>query len=267
MDGISGTASRARDYSYEELQEMQKDTSTSDIMNQARKDAGLKDKATLRGDDKTAKELAAEHKEGHEGTHAALTTGELAAHLLPEVIEHGAVGAGAAMLAPAVSTLSNLYHIKKAIEQGDERMHAHEKDETRMALHGALDLPKGFKEQEASRCNASTSTRGTRMKVIEELDGKDRKYKAALQMHCDRGQHAALEILKSGAVKPGMTSEMLLKERPHMAAAYKQDAAFRAGFDGILWAKVNSPKEFEASVKSLGERDAAYAKNHIRVQG
>lgn len=263
MDRISGSGSRSQDYSYEELQELQKDTSTRDIMAKARKDAGLKEEAPLRGNDKSARELEAEHKAEHLGEETAEMTGELAVHHAPEVLEFGMSGALAAIAAPLVSGAELAGKVHRSWVQGQERKEATEKDETRIAMHGVLDLPKGFKAQEAARCVANTSTTSTRMKVIEELDGKDSKYKAVLQMHCDRGMHAAFEMLK----KPGMTSEQFLTSHPNLAAAYKEDAAFRAGFDGLLWAKQNSSQDFDVAVKSLAARDVAYTKNHLRVQG
>lgn len=172
-------------------------------------------------------------------------------------------GAFAAIAAPLVSGAQLARKVHESWLQGQERKEASAKDETRIAMHGVLDLPEGFKTREAARCIENTSTTSARMKVIGELDGKDSKYKAVLQMHCDRGMHAAFEMLK----KPGMTAAQFFEEHPNLAAAYKEDAAFRAGFDGLLWAKQNSAPEFDRAVKSLAARDVAYTKNHLRVRG
>ncbi|MFO0663593.1 MAG: hypothetical protein U0174_06555 [Polyangiaceae bacterium] len=270
MDGISASsASRARDYDFDEVEALRKDDSTSDIMNKVRHDADAnytKD-VFIRGDDKSSKELREEFR--NELTeHAAETAGHLALHQVPELVEAGIVAGAATSAAVVIGGVAIGAAFLHAVEQGEKVNAARDKDESRLAMLASLHLPKGFMTQEGNRCDvASNNGKAGRYLILEALEGKDHKYKAVLQMHCDRGQHAALEVLKSGTFKPGMSAEQLLKERPNVYAAYAKDAAFRAGFDGLLWAKQHDPAEFDAAVKALGSRDAAYAKNHVRVQG
>ena len=277
MDGISASSSRSKDYSFDgaELDELHKDRSTAEMMDIVRKDAGYTQAGTIHGDDKSSKELKEEYKskEAHEGPcDVAKDIGRHAGlHVAEHALFHVGARAAAGLVLAAGPLLMGTHLVKKAnegISHKEALVAALNRDEARLAMMAKLDLPKGFMTKEVERCEAASANgKAGRFKLQEQLDGKDQNFKPVLQMHCDRGQHAALDVLKSGVFKPGMTSEALLKERPNIAAAYKQDAAFRAGFDGLLWAKANSPKEFEAAVQSLGARDAAYAKNHIRVQG
>lgn len=71
--------------------------------------------------------------------------------------------------------------------------------------------------------------------------------------------HAALDCRASGVSK-----EQFLKANPKVADACAKDAAFREGFDAIMWC---GDQNLAETKKALESRDARYACANVAVRG
>lgn len=75
--------------------------------------------------------------------------------------------------------------------------------------------------------------------------------------------NAARDLCRSG-----MDVESFLKATPRAAESYKNDAAFREGFDAYLFAKAKLPSAESRELDArLDERDGWYAQSRIDFRG
>lgn len=239
---------------------------TSAILVKAQKDVGAESAVSVRGDDKTMREVKAEQKAFHLDAHTALEAAHLAAEGLHLVESHavetllfttseGAGLAGAAGLAQvatgtmltgggAVVALGlGIYGLNEAHVRGEEQAEALTKDEVHVAMLTQLALPQGFKTEEfAKRDTAGKGSQSLVMKMAGAFAGKDRALVATLQSHADKGTRAASDMIAMGVGK-----EVFLRANPRVAEAYAEDPAYRAGFDALVWSKDHdAPEAFEA---------------------
>ncbi len=59
-----------------------------------------------------------------------------------------------------------------------------------------------------------------------------------------------------------------LTANPALKAKYDSDAAFKTGFDSLVWAKQRGAEaDYEATIQHLDARDARYVQHHIQYRG
>jgi hypothetical protein len=259
VSGVSG--SRTRPFSEDEIQEMQKDQSTSAIVNKARRDAGFKEAdVTVRGDDKTLNEVLHDR-------HTHIAPGEAAAGVVHGVEVAEAIGvathtAHALGRAPifvsavvmAAAGPANMYEMEKtklAMKNGATR------DQLHAAILDRLAVPDGFRKQEMKRLDVSMTNQGAAKKISDQFVFADHALGATLQLHCDQGMHAAQRMTA------GQTKDEFLKANPEVAKRYADDVAFHNGFDAMVWAKKDSPETLAATIAQLKSRDAFYDQAHV----
>lgn len=269
---VNGVTSGNRPFTHEEEELMKLDPSTSTVMNKVRNDAGHDGGLKLRGDDRSLREVKDEQKT-HGGVagavsmtttaHAGLEMAEI--HAVEAFVTKTApralgIGAGGIILGSVAELGAGIYHLAEAHAQGKELANTIAKDELHVALLTQLDLPDGYKQGQFER--RDTAGRGAQSdvsKMTTQFATKDKPLVAILQLHADRGMNAARDLISSGQSK-----EDFLKANPKIAEAYASDAAFRDGFDAMVWAKDNqSPEQVKDLCKKLDERDARYSQAHV----
>ncbi len=245
----SGTNTR---FSPEEEEALRKDDSTSKSLNDARRKAGQKgDDVAVRGDDNTlAHEL--EHKKTH------LSVGKAALAAIDGLHLFGAVGtlphvfhSPAAIVAAGVATLAGIHvAMWEMQDQKDGLRDAATRDVLHAGMLMSLELPKGFVDQETSKLGVGTTGQAPAKKVSDQIIGTP--LGATMQRHCDEGIRAAQ--------KYGDPSHPAIAER------YKSDAAFRAGFDGLMWAEKHNPADAKQLKDDVEMREQHYAAAHVQLR-
>jgi hypothetical protein len=61
----------------------------------------------------------------------------------------------------------------------------------------------------------------------------------------------------------GLAKEAYLAAHPDVAKRCAEDPAFKAGFDGVVWAKQRGPDTYDAVIKDLEARDVRYEQAHV----
>ncbi|MBX3190323.1 MAG: hypothetical protein KF819_25210 [Labilithrix sp.] len=273
MDRINSCSQRERHFSPEEEKELERDMSTSQILNKVRKDASAgSEYVEVRGDDKPWRTVKNDQKM-HVGVLGGLSLGHTAIEAIHiaeiHAVESAVVAAGAAGGAVAVGGgavagfalgVAEWHH---AYLNGKEQHAALVKDEMRVAMLTHLDLPQGYKtEQFKERDQAGRTSDSTVQKMATPFATTDKSLIATLQLHADRGMNAARDFLASGWSK-----DQFMNAHPDVAKAYARDAAFHDGFDALVWAKKQKgPEVYDQAIKKLEERDCWYAASNITPQ-
>lgn len=121
----------------------------------------------------------------------------MAAHQLPELLE----GTAGAMLAPALFAYHGVENLSTSWKRGDALAEAHAKGGMHRGTVAALDLPQRFKNVEANRWKEGVGgDRSTAAQVGARLEVFDRDKAAVLQLHADRGMHAAQSLIERGLI-------------------------------------------------------------------
>jgi hypothetical protein len=273
----SGKTTEANRYEDDELRSLKgnEGRSTSAAMNQLGGHAGLTQKYTLRGDDKSERQIKAEHQNekaihgpGDVAKEIVSEGGlELAEHLAEHALEHvGDVGGRAAfgLLVLPVSLAKSQYDMLKEVAEdskvGHERAHAMTRDTMHAVLLSNLNgLPTEFAQAELAKYPDSVKGSNLALKMNKALgnDG-DHAAMALCQLHCDQGMNAARAMCDAGLAK-----ETYLAAHPDVAKRCAEDPAFKAGFDGVAWAKQKGPDAYGAVIKDLEARDVRYEQAHV----
>lgn len=249
MSGIEGVGGRVRFTSEE-------DETTKAIVERDTKVA-------INGNDKTWSQV-----KGHQqGAIESLWNGRGSLeHTVTEITEMSEAAEGGAEGAIAGSVLGLWLGIHELIEahaKGDEQNVALRKDYAHVAVLGSVDLPACYKAKrfEKDFAHVSRATNSEAFKMTEKL-AADTKGRALLQLHADRGMHAAKDLMLSKT-----TVESFLKANSKVAQQYQKDAAFREGFDAYVFTKANgSAREVAAMEAGLVKRDAWYAADNVSIR-
>lgn len=274
MNGTCGVnGSRERHFTPEEDAALKKDESTSAVANEARRRAGSKEgDVTVRGDDRTLDQVLDTQKDfGHINKVEAAAAGVHGADVAVGVVApHAASRAGMAAIAAAEIGLAAGGAVLGVIAAHANMIHMeHTKAErkegaTRDQLHGAiawtLDIPNGFKNEEAKRLGITLAAHGPAVKIGQQFT---KAQDATLQMHCDKGMHGAREMIASGQSK-----EAFLASHPTIMERYDADPAYRYGFDSLVWSKSqpDGGATYKEQVDKLQTRDGWYAQSCISIR-
>ena len=253
MSEVGGVGAR-RHFSADEEEALRRDESTNGIV---KRDA--KTNVDISGTDRSWVATKHHQQSPMDNKMAVLDIGHVAFEGLEiaGVVHLGAAGPIGGMLA---GIALGSHGLVEAHAKGDEQARALAKDNAHVALIGALDLPESYKAArlDGEYKHVAKETSSPAFKMTEAIC-RDKKGLATLQLHADRGMNAARDLSCSG-----MTKEAFLEANPKVAESYKNDAAFREGFDAYLHAKAHLPpgkmKELE---NKLNERDGWYAQSQV----
>jgi hypothetical protein len=265
------TGTRTKHFTAEQEDELRHDAPTTTVLSKARSSAKVGGNEEIRGDDLCWKELKA-HQHEEAGWVLAFHTGHAAIeglHFLEVPRVETALGAHpvlATVLVAGVGSVGGMalgiHEIYEAHEKGKALASAISKDQAHVALVGTLELPAAYKAQRyAAYPEVERGDNGAAAKMMMALRANPDGV-AKLQLHADRGMHAATEMLSSG-----QTKETFLRSNPKVAEAYAKDSAFKEGFDALVWAKgQKDPSVYETIRKGLEERDAWYGQAQVSVR-
>lgn len=255
---------RQEDFQPEEVDAMRRDASTSETLNKVRYDAGLRSPAVgVRGDDKTNAELKKEW-EAHD---IPMAGGHVAAEQIFAIAEGTILEIGS----PLLMAVGFGYELHETEKRADALRTNNERGAMHLAMLTALELPQGFKNVEVGKWKDSgTGFQSGAVKLGTTLETRDKKEAALLQLHADRGMNAAKSLGDAKVVTRDGDLEQAkraLDANPQLRAKYDADAAFRAGFDAVVWSLRNDQAAYDDTIAKLGARDARYAQHQIALRG
>lgn len=254
--GIPG-ARYGLDMSFDDREKIERDASTEQILNEAAKRAGLTTGVHVTGDDVTYNETKAEQAPWKKldinsvGTsaEAIMKLGEAA-----EVFAEGTVGAAALELGGMVLEPAMAGHdLVQAWLDGDERKDALAKDMMHVALITNLKVPDSYKNEELAKRPQITGRWDAPSQIVSEKLAQHPEMKIILQLRCDEGMHTAIDVMNSG--RP---LQEYLKLHQDVSQRYHLDAAFRTGFDAMMWSKEQGTQEYQSTLKDLHSRDVRF---------
>jgi hypothetical protein len=252
MSGIEGVGGRVRFTSDE-------DEATRNIVERDTK-------VGISGNDKTWSQTKAEHQTHvgiWEGAHVAVDTFEAAKAAEAIHIEGRLLATCAGAGAPVAALAIGVHEFIEMHDKRDAQKAALQKDNAHVALVGTLDLPGCYKTKrfEKDFAHVSREANSEAFKMTEKV-AADPKGCALLQLHADRGMHAAKDLMLSKA-----SVESFLKSNPKVAEQYQKDAAFREGFDAYLFTKANgSAQDIGTMEAGLVKRDGWYGADHVSIR-
>lgn len=257
ISGVSGNG--AARFSREEEDALQKNESTSGLLNKAKSAAGQRDgDVAVRGDDVTLDE----HLRGYK-THVPIgETGSAAVHAveIATALKLIKLGAGASVALPAAAWVATQVALAEMQNEKDGRKAIATRDVMHAALVQSLDVPQGFRDSEISRLGVTMSAQSPAKKIADQIAMNDGA-RATLQLHCDQGMNEA-----RGMIDAGIDKTAFLKANPKIAERYGSDAAFKNGFDAMVWAKNESPATYADTVAKLESRDARYSASQVQYR-
>lgn len=254
--GIPG-ARYGLDMSFDDRAKIERDASTERILNEAAKRAGLTTGVHVTGDDVTYAETKAEQRPWQKLDINSVGTSASALMKLGEAFEvfgEATVGAAALELGGIVLEPAMAGHdLVQAWLDGDERKEALAKDMMHVALLVNLNVPEDYKAAELAKRPEVTGRWDAPTQIVGEKLSQHPEMKIILQLRCDEGMHAAVDVVSSG--RP---LQEYLKQHPDVSERFHLDAAFRTGFDAMMWSKEQGAQQFQSTVKDLHSRDVRF---------
>jgi hypothetical protein len=270
INRTDGGITRSNTYTDDEIRRLHgaEDLRTNTAINRIGGHAGLTQTYHLRGDDQTTREIKEAHQR-HIAEEWGLVLGEeglIEGGL--HVVDHGAAKGASLPLLP-FQLLKAGYEMTKAVAEDNEVRHklaaANTKDKMHIIILENLNgLPTGYVEKELSRYPQDEKDSNLVHEMRRTLGRNgDHQMMAVIQLHCDEGMHAARRMYEAK-----LEPKAFLENDPEIAKLRAEDPAFKAGFDGLVWAKTQGgPAVFDAALKDLGERDVRYASAHVTLRG
>ena len=263
--GDVGGISNGNHYSDRDIDALQgnEKVSTNAAINRVANHAGASEIHVLHGRDATVGEIRGEHRDEVMKDGLMDDAKEVAQMGTEHLLEHfemaGAADVSAIML--PVSTIAGTLEMMKKV--GEDGIIGHERAEAmpREAMHalilGCLNgLPQGYVDDERSRLSNDAKDGSFTREMSRQLGRRDNPMMAIMQLHCDQGMNAARAMFDAG-----QNPLEYAKSHPDMAKRFSQDAAFRRGFEGAVYAHEHG--QYEQTMKALDARDARYDAHHI----
>jgi len=260
MGDVNGI-SKGNYYSDRDIDALQgnEKVSTNAAINRVANHAGATEIHVLHGRDRTEGEIRSEHRDAVAKEWAITDLAELKDMAVEHVVEHVTEAEVGVLLLPGTLVKAS-YEMMKAVGEdgivGHERAEAMPRDAMHLMIVGCLNgLPQGYVDGERARLSNSKTDSFVR-EMSRQLGRNDNPMMGIMQLHCDQGLNAA-RVMYSANKSP---SEYLAAN-PDVAKRYTHDAAFRAGFDGAVFAHDNG--QYANVMKALDERDARYTAHHV----
>jgi len=254
--------------SHEDRELLEKKGSTENLLNGAAQRCGKIERAEhidVHGDDASFREVKEGQRPWADPVHTsgslgpgAVTTGYDVAELFAEKALEHALGAAAnwmPVVGMAVEIKETIQALPEAWERGDRQHEALLQDAAHLAvIETVAGLPEGYrKEQESRRAEAYAGGRSSApWQAIQTALIAEKGAVPLLQLRTDEGMKVAEDVVRFGH------DPMTHLKDSGLAGRYLNDAAFRAGFDAVLWARQRGPEELTKALGSLHDRDARF---------
>lgn len=267
VDGVAETTtmtlSIGNDYNKREIDNLagNERVSTDAAVNELANHAGVTSHYTLRGDDKTERQIKAEH--GGHYLVRSLGTAEPALEEGGEAILEHLTHVGEPVLLPLTLVTEQLKMMKEVGEDGitgHERAEAFTKDQLHVYVLGNLaGLPKDYQMEQLAKYPEMAKSSNLQTTLNKNLghDG-DHQLMALVQLHCDEGMNAARFACDTGVGK-----DAYLRQHPDVAKRCAEDVAYGHGFDAVFAAHAQGAAQYSEVVGALESRDARYDASHV----
>jgi hypothetical protein len=244
-------------------------TTTSAALNVIGNHAGLGDTHVIQGRDKTSNEIVAEHQDAVRkewtpggGDAAAAGAGKVIEHIAAQSTHFAIRAAGGLMLPLHVLELAKKMASSVAEDSnvGHERAEAQVKSALHLMVIGSLNgLPQSYVTAQRARYAADAPS-GLTQRMTQALGRGDNGLMAIAQLHCDQGMNAA-----RGMVAADQTQDAFLAAHPDVAKRCNDDAAYRAGFEGMAQARGSA--DYDAMTTALDAREKRYDAHQVAWRG
>jgi len=258
------------DLSHDDREVLEKKVSTENLLNAAAQQTGKirKDEhIELHGDDASFREVKDAQRPWADPFHTATslapgvvsTSYDIVEVFGEKAVEHllGAAANFAPLVGMAVEIKETVQALPEAWERGDRQHEALLQDAAHLAvIETVAGLPQGYrKEQETRRAEAFAGGRSSApWQAMQTALIAQKGAVPLLQVRTDEGMKIA-----ENAVRFSLDPSTALKAGSgDLAARYNNDAAFRAGFDAVMWAKQQGHGELEKVLSDLHARDARF---------
>lgn len=222
-----------------------------------------------------AVEITEAFKEG--GLHEAIKSGSEPAieaavlgtmeHVSEHAIKHGGSFAARSLggAAFAYKLMKFAYTMAVSVAHDGDTGLARSEARVKSALHtvvlGSLNgLPQGYVDEQRARYVAD-APKPLVDRMAAAMGRGDNPYMGVVQLHCDQGISAARSMYAEGQ----KDVFAFLKAHPDVAQRVAEDPAFKAGFEGALYAHDHG--QYDAMMKALDERDVRYTQHNIAFRG
>jgi len=275
VDGVNGL-SRQNTYDDSDIDQMKgkEALSTNAAINRIGNHAGLGDTHTVRANDKTSGEIVAEHraevaKEWTPG--AGELKQEAKTHVAIAVAEHGLKHVGLHFAARALggaalpaALVQFAFKMTKSVAADSKVGHEVAEAKVKSAMHtvvlGSLNgLPQAFVNAQRGRY-AADAPDGLVERMSRAMGRGDNDLMGVIQLHCDQGIAAARAM-----VDAHQSPAAYLAAHPDVARRCDDDIAFKAGFDGAVYAREHG--QWDDMMTALDRRDVRYEAHHVAYRG
>ena len=222
-----------------------------------------------------AVEITEAFKEG--GLHEAIKSGSRPAieaailgtieHASEHAVKHGGPFAVRALGGAAfVWKLGKFaYTMAQSVAHDGDTGLARSEARVKSALHtvvlGSLNgLPQGYVNDQRARYVAD-APKPLVDRMAAAMGRGDNPIMGVIQLHCDQGIAAARSMYGAGQTD----FFAYLEAHPDVARRVAEDPAFKAGFEGALYAHDHG--QYDAMMKALDERDVRYTQHNIAFRG
>lgn len=254
--------------SHEDRELLEKKASTENLLNGAAQKCGKigrDEHIDVHGDDASFREVKEGQRPWADPVHtagdlapgAAATAYEVSELFAEKALEHllGAVADWMPVVGGAIEIKETVQSLPEAWERGDRQHEALLQDAAHLAvIETVAGLPEGYrKEQETRRAEAYAGGRSSApWQAIQTALIGEKGALPLLQLRTDEGMKVAEDVVRFGRDPQTYLTDSGLSGR------YLDDPAFRAGFDGVMWAKERGPEDLSKVLSSLHERDARF---------
>ena len=182
-------------------------------------------------------------------------------------VEHGGPAAlralGGAMFVVKLAKFA--YKMAQSVAHDGDTGLARSEARVKSALHtvvlGSLNgLPQGYVDEQRARYVADAPEPLVN-RMSAAMGRGDNPMMGVIQLHCDQGISAARSMYGAGQTD----FFAYLKAHPDVAQRVAEDPAFKAGFEGAVYAHDHG--QYDAMMKALDERDVRYTQHSIAFRG
>jgi hypothetical protein len=259
----------------DERRELDAKLTTSRVLNAMAQDAGVVDRGDAKrvhGDDATyeATREAQRNEDNapaaklHRGIEVAKTVRVQALDVLDgwgalsdKLAFDKQVADAEGLFAPIALHKELITEVHKDYIRGQELHAALERDAMHLALVcGMKGVPASYvAHAKEERHTAATGEHAPYAKIVGELmKPENARLRVCLQIRTDEGMQMGLDFVRGG--QKGSPKDFLKAQG--LEARYRDDAAFHAGFDAMVFAAIHAPPEAEKAAAEMKKRDERY---------
>jgi hypothetical protein len=161
----------------------------------------------------------------------------------------------------ALAAKESVETLVRAWENGDRQKEALLQDAMHLAI---VETMKGMPQSYLTHCvqQRREAAGGPAQLLMQDQLRREPALRTILQIRCDEGMKAAEQ-----AFVQGEGTRRFFELNKDLYARYQADAAFRAGFDAVVFAHAEGDASFQKVLRDLHARDARYSATNVIWRG